>query len=139
MRLPVRGSTPPDPGDRRDLSNTFGQLSYPNLTPSRFLLLLSRIGERNSDGNIGAMMRGLDITPDIKFPPGGTRGAQSRFGEHGVVAEKREASSLGGAARSLLRNRALARFRRRPPEHVVRPVIAGVRKPAQFRTFDDLT
>ena len=59
MRLPVRGATPPDPGDRRDLSNTFRQLSYPNLTPSRFLLLLSRIGERNSDGNIGAMILGL--------------------------------------------------------------------------------
>ena len=42
------------------MSNTFRQLSYPNLTPSRFLLLLSRIGERNSDGNIGAMILDLN-------------------------------------------------------------------------------
>jgi hypothetical protein len=86
MWLSVRGSPPPDPGDRGDLSNTFGQLSYLDLTPSRFLLLLSRIGERNSDGNIGAIIRGLDITP-FQIPARRTRGAKSRFGEHGVAAE----------------------------------------------------
>ena len=72
MRLPVRGSTPPDPGDRRDLSNTFRQLSYPNLTPSRFHLLLSRIGERDGDRNNRAMMRGrhhADNQIPAKRPP----------------------------------------------------------------------
>ena len=60
VRLHVRGSTPPDPGDRRDLSNTFGQLSSPNPTPIRRRLYLPRIGERNSDGNIRAMI--LDLS-----------------------------------------------------------------------------
>ena len=59
MRLPVGGSTPPDPSVRRDLSNTFGQLSSPNPTPIRRRLHLPRIGGRNSDGNIRAMMRSL--------------------------------------------------------------------------------
>jgi len=58
VRLPVRGSTPPDPGDRRDLSNTFRQLSSPNPTPIRRRLHLPWIGERNSDGNIGTLNRG---------------------------------------------------------------------------------
>ena len=52
----VRGSTPSDPGDRRDLFNTFGQLSSPNPTPIRRRLHLPWIGGRNSDGNISAMI-----------------------------------------------------------------------------------
>jgi len=138
VQLSVRGSTPPDPGDRRDLSNTFGQLSYPNLTPSRFLLLLSRIGERDSDGNMGAVMRGLDITPlQILGKRAARRAIQVRRARRGCRKNARRPAWW--AARSLLRNRALALFRRGAPEHVVRPAIAGFRKPAQYRSFDDLT
>jgi hypothetical protein len=71
VRLPVRGSTPPDAGDRRDLSNTFRQLPYPNLTPSRFHLLLSRIGERDGDRNNGAMMQKQPAQFHVKGVGGG--------------------------------------------------------------------
>jgi hypothetical protein len=54
-RLPVRDSACPGPGHRGDLPNTFGQLSYPKLTFSRFHLLLPRIGDRNSGRHIGTL------------------------------------------------------------------------------------
>src|SRR5215813_10413995 len=57
LRLPVRDSASPGPGYRRDLPNTFGQLSYPKLTSRRFHLLLPWIGGRNSGGSIGTLSR----------------------------------------------------------------------------------
>ena len=60
LRLPVRDSASADPGHRGDLPNTFGQLSSPNPTPIRRRLHLPRIGRRNSDGSIRAMI--LDLS-----------------------------------------------------------------------------
>ena len=55
LRLPVRNSAPPGPGHRGDLPDTFGQLSYPKLTSSRFHLLLPRIGDRHRGRHIGTL------------------------------------------------------------------------------------
>src|SRR5215471_14140291 len=45
----------PGPGHRGDLPDTFGQLSYPKLTSSRFHLLLPRIGDRHRGRHIGTL------------------------------------------------------------------------------------
>jgi len=55
LRLPIRESASPGPGHRDDLPSTFGQLSYPKLTSSRFHLLLPRIGDRNSGRHTGTL------------------------------------------------------------------------------------
>ena len=55
LRLPIRESASPGPGHRGDLPSTFGQLSYPKLTSSRFHLLLPRIGDRNSGRHTGTL------------------------------------------------------------------------------------
>ena len=53
LRLPVRGSTPPDPGDRCDLSNTCRQLSSSNPTPIRRRLYLPGLGNGTVTGTTG--------------------------------------------------------------------------------------
>ena len=49
------GLSSPGLGHRDDLPDTFGQLSYPKLTSSRFHLLLPRIGDRHSGRHLGTL------------------------------------------------------------------------------------
>ena len=71
LRLPVRDSASPGPGYRRDLPNTFGQLSYPKLTSRMVHLLLPRIGDRNSGGHIGTLSQSATAArhPEPPLPP----------------------------------------------------------------------